>query len=337
LLVASTAHLLPVAWSFGLIAYLWLARRIAPRYRVLLTGGALAAMGCLHAVLAWKYVSRWSPRQFVSVTGADQVWVFESKYYLLLIALLAIWSVLFLNLLRQRGARRVVLGIPFQLCVLSAAIVTVLPNAVLLPGYQHALSYIAERMSLGVGISVCALLGTARSSLWHRSGLAAVAAAFFCFLYADERALNRFENELESVVAALPPGQKVINGITDTTSRGNALAHVIDRACVGRCYSYANYEPSTAQFRVRATGPNPYVTHRYGDSYAMQTGTYRLREADLPLLQVVLKQDGTLAAVPLQAGTLCSTTPVQLFPKWIVDDWTPGAVVPGFQWLPASL
>ena len=49
---------------------------------------------------------------------------------------------------------------------------------------------------------------------------------------------------------------------------------MIDRVCLGRCFSYANYEPSTAQFRIRTVAENPYVTARYEDSWRMQNGSY---------------------------------------------------------------
>ena len=46
-------------------------------------------------------------------------------------------------------------SVAFQFCVISAAAVFILPSTILLPGFHHALVYIAERMSLGVGICVC--------------------------------------------------------------------------------------------------------------------------------------------------------------------------------------
>ena len=74
-------------------------------------------------------------------------------------ALLLLWGVLFLKLIRRRGAPAVFGSVPFQLFVVSAGGVLILPSAVLIPGFLHSLAYIAERMSLGVGVCVCALLG----------------------------------------------------------------------------------------------------------------------------------------------------------------------------------
>ena len=79
---------------------------------------------------------------------------------------------------------------------------------------------------------------------------------------------------------------------------------MIDRICVGRCYSYANYEPSTDQFRIRATAPNGIVAPLYMESMSMQTGGYVVREGDVPLYQVGLDEAGSLTIRALPAGTV---------------------------------
>ena len=320
LALAYLAHALPVAWACGLIAYLWIARGMAPRRRGYLTAAALLLMACVHAAVNRTMLSQWSPQQFTMSTGADQLWVFGMKYYLLLMALLTMWGLLFITLLHMRGPRRVVLSLPFQFCVLSAAVVSILPSTILLPGFHHALVYIAERMSLGVGICVCALLGAARPRQWERYAIVAMAAVFFCFLYVDERALNRFEDKMEGAVAQLTFGQRVFSSIEDGGSRVNALAHAVDRACIGRCYSYANYEPSTAQFRIRAVSDGGLVVARYGDSIAMQRGTYVMKERDLPAYQVYPDAAGRLLTRSMKAGALCGSTSLR-----VVSDWIPSS------------
>jgi hypothetical protein len=245
-------------------------------------------------------------------TGLDQIWIFDSKYYALRMALLFLWIILFLNLVRSSDVRHVVGGIPFQLCAFSAAAVFILPTSILIPGYRHALAYIAERMSLGVGICFCALLACARPRRFERGAILAIAILFFAFLYRDELALNSFEDRMQETVAALPAGQRVISAIDDPGLRVNALAHVIDRACIGHCYSYANYEPSTAQFRIRVDAENPYVANSYQDSWLMQVGMYVVKDRDLPLYQVDLNASGQLVVNSLRAGHACGST------KWDV-------------------
>jgi len=258
----------------------------------------------LHVIIGHTLTTRWSVQQVATSTGLDQVWVFDGKYYVVLTGMLLIWGLLFLDLIHRRGGRPVVSGIPFQICVISALAVSILPGAVLIPGFHHALVYIAERMSLGVGICVCALLGAAQPRPPVRYAMIGVACVFFAFLYRDERALNAFEDRMQDTVAQIAPGQRVVSGVDDPGLRVNAVTHMIDRVCLGRCFSYANYEPSTAQFRIRAASNNPIVASNYGDSFGLQQGTYVLKERDVPLYKLDL-QNGRLVIRSLKAGAPC--------------------------------
>jgi hypothetical protein len=119
---------------------------------------------------------------------------------------------------------------------------------------------------------------------------------------------------MQRMVMRLPAGQRVVSGADDPSLRINAMAHMIDRVCIGHCYSYANYEPSTWQFRVRAVAPNPYVASGYGDSFALQTGQYIVKPRDLPLYEITLDDQGNQIIVSLQAGApngakLCKILP----------------------------
>jgi hypothetical protein len=306
--VAYTAHALPVIWSVGLLGYSIAARRLEPRRRALLTAGFVGAMVAVHVLLRLLLVTRWSPSQLALSTGLDQVWVFDGKYYVVLAGLLLVWALMFLGLVRGSGAREVVGSVPFQLCVIGAAVVMILPESVLLPGFAHSLSYIAERMSLGVAVCVCALLAAAPPRMAERWALVAVAIVFFGFVYRDERALNAFEDRMQDVVSMLPAGERVVSAVEDLELRSSAVIHTIDRVCIGRCFSYANYEASTKQFRVRVAGPNPFVVSRYGDAMAVQLGTYLVRERDLPLYTVEADPDGHLRIRELQPGKRSGVT-----------------------------
>jgi hypothetical protein len=308
LILAYLAHALPVAWVGGLVAYIVVAGRLSAKMRVYAISGTLAAMVLLNAVMARSMVTHWSARQITLTTGLDQVWVFDGKYYVVLMALLAVWVVQFLHLIHLSDARQVGASKAFQLCVISAAAVFLLPTTVLFPGFHHSLVYIAERMSLGVGICVCALLACSRPRRFEGWVLTAIAVLFFIFLFHDERALNSFEDRMQDTVTALPPGQRVISAIDDPSLRVDALAHTIDRACVGRCYSYANYEPSTAQFRIRAEAENPYVAYSYRDSWMMQVGIYVVKDRDLPLYQVDFDGSGRMVLKTLRAGVPSGST-----------------------------
>ena len=314
LLLAYLAHGLPVVWTVGLLIYQLLASRTSASGRLKVTASWLVGMVLLQIVVGHTMFSRWSPQQIKMVTGADQVWVFDGKYYLVLIGLLIVWAMLFLDLVRSTGARSVVSSIAFQFCVISAAAVFILPTTILLPGFHHTLVYIAERMSLGVGVCVCALLAGACPRTFERYAMVLVAVVFFGFLYRDERILNSIEDRMEDVITRIPSGQRVVSSVDDPNLHVFAVTHMIDRICVGRCFSYANYEPSTGQFRIRAVAQNAYVTVKYADSYRMQLGSYIVQERDLPLLQLTLDAGGQLIVRNLKAGTPCGFTALKALP-----------------------
>jgi len=308
LIAAYAAHGLPVAWTVSLLAYLWLARRITPPRRAILMAASLAAMVVARTVVTGMMSYVWLPQQMAMITGTDQLWVFDAKYLVPFLALLLVSVLLFVRLLRASCARSVLSGLPFQIVVLTAAGVFIVPTRLQIPGYNHALVYIAERMSLAVGICLCALLAAGPMRAHHRYAMAVVALLFFGFLYRDEGALNAFEDRMTRLVSQLPPGQRVVSAINDPTLRISALTHMIDRACLGRCYSYANYEPSTAQFRIRAAAGNPIVVSTYADSSRLQDGSYVVKPRDLPLYQVVLDPARRMGIRILTAGAQSGIT-----------------------------
>ena len=132
--------------------------------------------------------------------------------------------------------------------------------------------------------------------------LSAVAVLFFGFLYTDESALNDFEDQVDQAVMQLPAGQRVVFSVGDSGLQVNALTHMIDRACIFRCWSYANYEPASAQFRVRVTGKSGIVASTDEDSNRMQNGTYVVKTADLPLYQILADTSGRLVVRMPPAG-----------------------------------
>jgi len=146
--------------------------------------------------------------------------------------------------------------------------------------------------------------------------MAALATVFFAFLFVDERALNRIEDQLDVAVAQVPLRQRVISLAVAEEVRVDPIVHAIDRACIGRCFSYANYEPCTAAFRVRCSRNNPIVVDNYADSYAIQTGGYIVKPRDFPLYGVVLRP-GTQSGFTLrllEPGERISPTHIRFAP-----------------------
>ena len=223
LALAYFAHALPVVWTACLFAYLWLAGRTAPRTRAWMIAVSLMAMVLWRAWAGGTLIAEWPLQQIFMPSGADQTWTFDAKYYVVLMGLLLVWGALFLELMHQWGTRRLASSTPFQVCVVGTAGVFLLPATLLIPGFHHALVLIAERMALGVGVCVCALLGAARPRMSERCALVAVALIFFGFLYRDERAMNALEDRMQGAVAQSAPDHGVaIRGVKAGMPWGSA-------------------------------------------------------------------------------------------------------------------
>ena len=314
--IAYVAHALPVGWAAGVLLYDGAARALAPRYRIPLLAGALTGLAGLAALLCARFGGRWVPSQLMAISGAEQTWVYAMHYAPIAAAVLAIWVLWFQRMLETRGAERTILDVRFQLWLLCAAGVVVIPGEILLPGMRHTLNVMAERMSLATAVMFCGLAASVRPRRGEIVALGAIAAIFFGCIYADERALNRLETRMAAAVAGLAPGQRVVSALEEPNSRVNCLAHLIDRVCLGRCFSYANYEPSTAQFRVRANGENGIVVWQYGQSWGMQAGGYLVEARDLPLYQLDVCGPGGsgLCATPVKAGAVLQPTWLHVLP-----------------------
>ena len=138
-----------------------------------------------------------------------------------------------------------------------------------------------------------------------------IAGVFFTFLYRDTRALNQIEDSIDRAVAQLPPNQRVVNGLTDSDRRVNRFVHMVDRACIGVCFSYGNYEPTTKQFRVQVARVNAINVFETWASSQVETGSYMVKTTDLPLFQIY--SDGNqIRPRPLEAGHLSGVGLIRL-------------------------
>jgi hypothetical protein len=159
-----------------------------------------------------------------------------------------------------------------------------MPTMILLPQYNIPLQFMPYRMSLFIAILLCAVVsgGAHGSSLTRVSGI--LASAFFAMLYLDARSLNRVEADLTRVVSNLPPGSRVVAALVDSSSwRLNGLEHAVAGACLGRCFDYGNYEPPSAEFRVRVSGPNGVVVSDTVAVGEITTGEHTVTPGEAPL------------------------------------------------------
>ena len=312
LLLAWVAHPFPVVWAAGMCAYVALATWMQPRRRLVLLALGLLSLLIANFILDHLYRHSWSLDQIFLSTGTNQVVLFGFKYVPLSAGLLLIWLVSFRSLVKSIGIAQVLVTVPFQLWLLNAAAVTLLPDRVMFPQFGLPFGYIARRLSLAAAVLMCAMLAPVPIGRMQKAGLTLIAISFFGLLFSDDNRLNKLEDRVVLSVHQLPPSQRVVSSIVSERV-GLISQHILDRACIGHCFSYANYEPSSRQFRIRAHPANGIVLDDYREVDAMQNRVYAVQSRDLPLYVVYLcgPDSSSVCTRQLEAGETTGKTDVQ--------------------------
>jgi hypothetical protein len=301
------ANPLGLAWMLGAAAYIRLYAKLPRKFAVAVPLAAAAALFGLHHYLWTHYTAVRSSEPFYFFNGADQLLLFGNRYRIPAEAWLGFAAICIIADLILRRREKGVWGkyaVAFQLYLLLAAVIVLLPDELRLPQFAVGLSLLTPRVTSLSAISLICVLATMHPKKWHLVGFSAIAIVFFAFLYQDTRALNRMEQQIERLVHTLPPNQRVVGTIPKPMDSRVLIDHMLDRACLGWCFSYGNYEPASQAFRIRAWQKNPEVLADGGDAADTQTGEYEVRPEDLPLYQIgfCAPQQIDLCLRPLQAG-----------------------------------
>jgi hypothetical protein len=324
--------LIPLIWlahPMGLFvlvsagAYILLAKRLPPGRHVYLFSLAVLILLALHFYIKFRHWDiHWKADSAgLMVDGADQLMLY-APHYLLPVYLL---KALFLTCLMVDAAGgwrtprwRQSCLLPVQLYGLALLAICLLPSKMVVPhrfGTMDAIGFLSERLTSVAAIFACCLLGQIKPQKWHYAVFAAVAAMFFSYLYWDTAAIGRMEDQVERCVRSLPLGQRVIMKGWYLPGNRVSIDHIIDRACIGRCFSYANYEPALGQFRIRVQSENPFVLPTGVIDDAVAKGEYVVQQRDLPLSEIYQCNPGTTALCirALEAGqkTEASIHPVR--------------------------
>ena len=294
-ILALLAHAFPLVWGVLALAYVAVAARLNQQLRVLLLPAASSVLILIQTALTILFPNRWYLGQIVTLervlgmTGAQQFWLYGVKYLVIVAGILVIWAVLFLERLDKRG----MLTDPIvHLWCLNVAGFLLLPYAILLPGYRFTFQYIPERISLLVAFLFCAMVGGGRYGRGLTRLSAFLATAFFTFVYMDGKGMNAMQARIAALLDGLPAGQRVVIVVQDSGSRRlNGLVHVADGVCVRRCFDYADYEPSTGQFRLRVLVPNGVVAPTMETVSEIELGEHIVTREEAPLYSICPSPD----------------------------------------------
>jgi hypothetical protein len=291
--LAYIAHPLGFLWLVGAGLYVTVRRRLRGQWKSLVPAGALLFFGGVRLLLhfyhdAWQV--DWGEVLRYQLTGADQLWLYGGRYQVL-----ARWAVAFgvVCFLVEAWSRRkdhdsrMQFQLPAELYFVTFFATLMLPENLRLSLYAAWIGLLASRLTVLSAITGLYLLGVGRPRKWQLAGFGLLALVYFSFLYQDTAALNRVEDHADSLLATLPYGTRVIPMIYgDSQWRIEFVGHLADRACIGRCFVYSNYEPSSRQFRVRVTPGSPVASASSDDAEDMQAGSFEISDSDLPLKQL---------------------------------------------------
>jgi hypothetical protein len=282
-------HPLGVVWFLGAAACILMAENLPRRYHILLLLAGGAVIFFVSRYLGQHFVVEAESVSLVFSNGSDQLDLFSGRYYKLQNVLLVIVTLALLVDVMQRKRDRSVVSvyrIPLALYILVELSVYLIPDGIRVPNHAAALAMLTSRLTSISAVLICCLLAAMRPRKGHLAGLSAIAAVFFVFLYQDTGAINRMEDQAERVVKTLPPNQRVLATILPPGDSRVLIQHIVDRACIGHCFSYGNYEPASEVFRIRVRPGNPYNLSSMDDVGAMEEGTYTVRAEDLPAYQI---------------------------------------------------
>lgn len=255
-------------------------------------------------------IPSWRTEGFLQLLGQDQMNVYGSRYLLLSWAAL-MWGVVsgmaavYDWIFRENEPGRV-LWLATEVYVVVLAATVCLPENFRTGLYAGWVGLLVSRVTLVTAVFGLLVLTSLRLPRWTWRGAAVIGAIYFGFLWQDTGKLDRLEANARSLTHGLARGTRIVavaNAPEDW--RVPFIYHSIDRACIGHCFSFANYEASSLQFRVRALPGNSVVTTSVDQSDDMSSGDYRVRKGDLPLVSIYQCDDADftkLGARPLSEG-----------------------------------
>jgi hypothetical protein len=305
--LALLASPLGLFWLVAACAYIAVAELLPARWQWLLVLPACAVIYALRYYLLHHFGVQDSLGSFATYNGADQVVLFGDRYKLLktlvIVATLAMLAIDAIRRIRSRGSWKLLL-IPLELYIIIEFAVRMLPSGVTISNDLAAIAILTERLTSVAAVLAFCVLGAMRPRRWHLLVTGAIATVFFVYLYQDTGVINRIESQGEQLVRALPRDSRVMATIFPLPDSRVLIQHMIDRACIGYCFSYGNYEPGTGLFRVRGDEGGAYNLGDYGEAVDMEEGHYVVQPEDLPVYQVYqCTESGTkLCVTPLHAG-----------------------------------
>jgi len=285
------AHPLGFLWFLASVAYRALWLKLLRWWKAMPLAAAISSLIVAHIVVlrhtTWE--TEWPDPPKIQWNGSDQLFVFGDRYFNLSLVVLAFGLAIAIAAAWRAGRRaeywkqRQLILEFYAICFLAAVL---LPENLRPDPNAGWIGALVTRLTLISAIVGLVWLAWQPPKKWHLAGFAVSAIVFFSFLFQDGSFLNRLEGNAQQITSQLPPGTRVLATIFAPDEYRTLFLHIADRACVGKCFLYSNYEPATKQFRIRVREGSPIVTSNVDDNGDMESGVYEVQEEDLPLKEI---------------------------------------------------
>jgi hypothetical protein len=299
--LAFAAHPMGFAIFAGLVAYVELAKAPPGWGRWALAFTAVAFLIGLRFYFLRFRTQPGPGFHRLFLTGPDQLVVFGSQYRPVsyaFFALLLLWFLVAVIRDPNRSGFFSRAWMPLTLWFLLIFATILFPWVIWFPQYIAPFSAIFPRLTAVTAVVGFCVLGSLQPSKLVLSALVACAIVFFILQYRDTAVLNHMEQQAEVLVSQLPYGHRVSYTLNLKDDCRVNFRHMIDRACIGHCFTYSNYEPGTGQFRVRLSHQgSPLVSH---SGLALELGEYIVRPSDLPMAQIYQPDESDLTKLAIR-------------------------------------
>jgi hypothetical protein len=307
------AHPIGFLWMVGMLAYIKARSKLSRWWKLTLPLAAASGFTSIYWYVSHRpaLLADWDRGPFYLYNGADQLGLYGPRYFYLagaafIFGVLCVAADLYSR--RRDDSWWKPFELPFELYAVAFCATTLLPENLRPSVNVGWIGVLGSRLTTISAIFGLCILGTLKPRKWHLAGFGVCGIVFFTFLYQDAGWLNRLEANAEKLVANLPAGTRVIvSASAPADSRIAFIGHAIERACLGHCFSYANYEPASGEFRVRVREGSPAATFSTDLAEDMASGEYELDDADLPMKQIYQCDAGDLTRLcirDLQAGEI---------------------------------
>jgi hypothetical protein len=290
--LAWLAHPIGFLWLLGTLAYVRVRAKLPRWWKLALPLAAASVFAAVRSYAAHRpaLLADWDRGPFYLYNGADQLGLYGKRYFFLaggafLFGVICVAVDLYKR--RREGSSWKPFELPLELYLVTFCATALLPENLRSSIYGGWIGLLGSRLTTISAILGLSFLGFLKPRKWLLAGFGVCAVIFFAFLYQDTGWLNRLEANAEKLTGDLPPGTRmIVTAKAPADSRIAFISHAVERACIGHCFSYANYEPASGEFRVRVRKGSPVVTSSTDDAEDMASGEYEVDDTDLPIKQI---------------------------------------------------